>query len=84
MQAKHVLIAALFGVLATACGASPQEVCEHMGKLATEGSKDAPTPDTAECVKSVESKKEMQGLMKYREWANCVVDAKSLEAAEKC
>lgn len=82
----RIKVLVVLGALATAtgCAPSPQDVCDHMSELVTKGSGDAVKPDTAECVSSVESKKEMKGLMKYRKWANCVVDASTLEAAEGC
>lgn len=86
MQSKTATLAGILVALTTlvGCAPSPQDVCDHMNELVTKEAPDAPKPDTAECVSSVESKKEMKGLFKYRDWANCVVDATSLEAAEKC
>jgi hypothetical protein len=74
------------GLFSLGCGASPDAVCDHMIELAKKelGEEAAKAMPKAECVKDAERQKEMAGMMKWREQANCVMDAQTLEAATKC
>jgi hypothetical protein len=74
------------GLFTLACGASPDQVCDHMLGLVKKelGDEAAKAMPKAECVKEAEREKEMKGLMKWRTQANCVMDATTLEAATKC
>jgi hypothetical protein len=74
------------GLFTLACGASPDQVCDHMIGLVKKelGDEAAKAMPKEECVKEAEREKEMKGLMKWRTQANCVMDATTLEAATKC
>ena len=74
------------GLFALGCGASPEQVCDHMIGLAKKelGEEAAKAMPKEECVKEAEKEKELKGMMKWREQAGCVMDATSLEAAVKC
>jgi hypothetical protein len=80
-----VLLATL-GLVMSACGASPEAVCDHTIELTKKelGEEAAKSLDRAECIKSAERRKEMKGMMKYRTEANCVMDAQKLEDLMKC
>jgi hypothetical protein len=82
----HLVLGSTFGLVSVACGASPEAVCDHIIELAKKegGEEAAKGLDRAECIKSGEREKEMKGMMKWREQANCVTDATTLEAAMKC
>ncbi len=76
-------------LLASACGPSPEAVCDKFIELAKkeEGSEAIVKKleeDKAECVESMESTKEMQGSMKFKESANCVMKAETFKAAIEC
>lgn len=83
MRKRILAVTALLTSL-TACGPSPDKVCDHMTSLIEKEAGDAVKPDKAKCVKSAERKKEMKGIFGYGEWAKCIVAADSLEAADKC
>ena len=78
--------ATLFVTLMTGCGPSPDALCDHMIELAKKegGEEAAKMIDKAECVKSAEKKKEMQGLVKFNEKAGCIMDAEDLAGLAKC
>ena len=82
----NLVLVATFGLVAAACGASPEAVCDHIIELSKKelGEEAAKGLDRADCIKDAEREKEMQGMVKYREQANCVMDATTLEAAMKC
>lgn len=80
------LFATLVGLSLSACGASPEAVCDHIIELTKKeaGEEAAKALDRAECIKSGERQKEMKGMMKYRTEANCAMDAQKLEDLGKC
>lgn len=72
--------------LMTGCSPSADAVCDHVIELTKKeaGEEIAKGIDKAECVKSAERKKEMQGLVKYNEKAKCAMAAETLEALGAC
>jgi hypothetical protein len=74
------------GLFTPACGASPDQVCDHMiGLMKKEVGEEAVKGfPKEECVKEAEREKENKGLVKWRSQSNCVMDATTLEAATKC
>ena len=81
-----LMFVALAGLALSACGASPEAVCDHTIELTKKelGEEAAKSLDRAECIKSAERRKEMKGMMQYRTEANCVMDAQKLEDLMKC
>lgn len=84
--------AMLFGVvgalslgLASGCTPSPEDVCAHMQSLAKKelGQKAADQMGEG-CVKDLERKKEIKGLIKYRDAAKCIMNATKIEDIRKC
>lgn len=72
--------------LTTGCGPSPDKLCDHMIELTKKdlGEEAAKAMDKAECVKSAERQKEMQGMIKFNEEAKCAMKAESLEDLAAC
>ncbi len=71
----------------TACGPSPDAVCDKMIELAkkeNEAIGKKLEEDKSECVEQMESAKEMHGMVEFRKEAKCVMDASTLEEASKC
>ena len=70
----------------TACAPSPDKVCDHVIELTKKdlGEEAAKAIDKDDCVKTAERKKEMKGMIKYKEEASCIMDAGSLEDLGKC
>ena len=68
----------------TGCGHNPEEVCDKMVELAKTAGAEVSDEEKKECVSSEERKKEMKGMMKYKDYSNCIVDSKTLEDAVKC
>ena len=67
------------------CAADPADICDHMAELGKKEAKiETSDADLKECVKSIESSKEMQGYFKYRTRSRCVMDAEKLADIEKC
>ena len=86
-QHKRSLVAiGSIALFTLACGASPEQVCDHVIDLAKKelGEEAAKAMPKEECVKDAERDKEMKGMMKWRTQAGCVMDATTLEAAMKC
>ncbi|MDX9722478.1 MAG: hypothetical protein RBU37_17160 [Myxococcota bacterium] len=86
MKAANVMtLMVLLMAVTSACGASPEEVCAKQAELIKKAGGEAPSDaDLKKCESSMEKKKEMKGIFGYREFANCIMDAESLEATEKC
>jgi hypothetical protein len=82
----HHVVLGTFGLLSLACGASPDAVCDHTLELMKKelGEEAVKAFPRDECIKQIEREKEMQGIMKYRTEANCIMDAKTLADMEKC
>jgi hypothetical protein len=71
--------------LGAGCAKSPEDVCQHLNKLASKevGAKMAKGAN-AGCVKRWKRAKEMKGYFKYRRVSRCVTSADSLKKAVKC
>ncbi|MEM6296550.1 MAG: hypothetical protein AAGA54_35115 [Myxococcota bacterium] len=82
---KRIVFALVASSLAAGCGASPSELCAHVKEVAKKEAGDAAAEAATEgCEKRFERAKEMKGLIKYREVANCVMDAQTLQAISDC
>ena len=78
----------------TACGPSPEAVCDHMLEVAKKEATAAGGEAAAkaieeelpkdECIEKQERSKEMKGMIKYKEKASCIVAAETLEAMDAC
>lgn len=83
-----------FGVLTCAlflgaCGPSSTDICDKMIELAKkEGGSDAMVKklekDRGECIAAMDSAKEMQGAVKFKETGDCIMDAASFKDAVQC
>lgn len=82
----NTVLLGTFGLLSLACGASPEAVCDHTIEILKKevGEEAAKGLPREECIKAAERQKEMQGIVKYREEANCIMDAKTMADLEKC
>ena len=83
---KHKLVGLVaLGLVASGCAAEPREVCDHMGEVVR---KDlgAPAADevTDGCEFTWRMRKETKGVFQYKQMADCVMDADSADALEKC
>jgi hypothetical protein len=69
----------------SACGPSPEEVCDKTISLA-KGAGMAATelPDRTACIKDEERAKEMKGMMKYKSSRACVMAAKTAADLAAC
>lgn len=86
-------LAVVLGAAALAgCGPSPDEVCAHLGELVTKeaaGNAEAlasmqKAANLDSCPATMEMKKDMLGLPKWKAKASCVVKASTLAEADKC
>jgi len=84
MSRATALILIVLALFITACSPSPEEVCNKMKSLASDADITVSDDDLKECVKDEERKKEMKGIMKYGDYANCIMDAKDIKAAVEC
>jgi hypothetical protein len=87
MRKLSPILAAAALLAVTGCGPSPQAVCDHVFQLAEkELGKDAAAAlgTKEECVKDEERRKEMKGIIKYKEKASCAIAAKTLADLDKC
>lgn len=70
------------------CGPSPEGVCDHTLALAKaelgDEAAEAALGSREDCVKSEERRKEMQGMIKYKDKNKCLMAAKTWEEASKC
>ncbi|MEM7154647.1 MAG: hypothetical protein AAF799_17495 [Myxococcota bacterium] len=82
-----------FGVLTCAlflgaCGPSSTDICDKMIELAKKEGSDAMVKkleeDRGECIAAMDSAKEMQGAMKFKESGNCIMDAATFKDAIQC
>jgi hypothetical protein len=70
------------------CGYSPDDVCDHVLKLAA----NSPNAEAAkaalgsreDCIKTETRRKEMQGMVKYKENNKCAMEADTLEELQNC
>jgi hypothetical protein len=73
-------------VIATAsaagCAAPPEKLCEHVLELQKEGG--GKSMGKTACEMKIGFKKETLGLVKYRSYAGCIEDAKSMDDVVKC
>jgi hypothetical protein len=85
---QRLLIIPALGLVLSACGPSPEAVCDHALTLAKgevgDKAAEAALGTRDDCVKSETRRKEMQGLLKYRENNACLMDAKTWADATKC
>ena len=72
--------------LATACAPSSDALCDHIIEVTKKegGEEAAKMIDKAECVKSADRRKEMQGLIKYNKKAKCAMSAETLADIDAC
>lgn len=73
---------ALGAASATGCAAPPEKLCEHVLELQKEGGGKAMSKSS--CEMKIGFKKQTLGLVKYRSYAGCVEDAKSMDDVVKC
>lgn len=66
---------------ATACGASPEEVCKHVEKLTTDAGE---TFDAKGCSFTWDMRKETLSMFEYGDKASCAMDAKTLGELDGC
>jgi hypothetical protein len=88
---RTVLALAVLVPMLSACGPSPEDVCEHvMGIMKKELGEALPMSDEdtkkfkEECVKEATAEKEKMGAMEYKKQADCIMDAGSFADMEKC
>ena len=84
MKKLSALLFLLFVSTLTACGASPEDVCEKQAKLLEDEGIEISDEELKECVSDQEKKKEIKGIFGYKDYSNCVMDADNIEAALKC
>lgn len=90
MKRPLLLLCALS--LLSACSPSPKDVCNHMADLIKKKAGSDPAvqatalkaADMGDCQFNMSHRKDMKGVFKWRTSANCVMDAKTLQAAGKC
>jgi hypothetical protein len=78
-----------FGGLAMGCGPSPSDVCQKTFDLVKAESGEAAAKaaiggDMGSCVSKEEMRKDMQGLVKYKENNKCLMDAKTFKEVAAC
>ncbi len=87
-RSTAILGAVTFVFVFAGCGPSPDAVCDHMIELAKKEGSDGigkkAEEGRGECISSMESAKEMQGAMKYKESAGCIMDATTFKDAIAC
>jgi hypothetical protein len=67
---------------AAGCAAPPEKLCEHVLELQkADGGK---SMGKTACEMKIGFKKETLGLVKYRTYAGCIEDAKSMDDVVKC
>lgn len=85
---QRLLIIPALGLVLSACGPSPEAVCDHALTLAKaevgDKAAEAALGTRDDCVKSETRRKEMQGLLEYRENNACLMDSKTWADATKC
>lgn len=75
------VIAGLAAASAAGCAAPPEKLCEHVLELQkAEGGK---SMGKTACEMKIGFKKETLGLVKYRSYAGCIEDAKSMDDVVK-
>ncbi len=88
MTKSMFIPAVLLALGVTACGPSPEAVCDHAISLAKaevgEKATESALGSREKCIASETRRKEMQGLFKYRENNACLMDAKTWADATKC
>lgn len=87
MKKLHTLfLVALVAPVLTACGPSPDAVCDHLAELMKKELGDAAAEafEKDECVESAKKEKEMKGMVEYNKQAKCAMKAESLEDLGKC
>jgi hypothetical protein len=67
---------------ATGCAAPPEKLCEHVLELQKEGG--GKSMGKTACEMKIGFKKQTLGLVKYRSYAACIEDAKSMDDVVKC
>ena len=76
-------------LLLPACGPSPEAVCDKFIELAkkedaSEALVEKLEEDKDQCIESIESTREMQGAVIFKEQASCVMKAESFKDAIEC
>lgn len=77
-----VVTLALAASSAVGCAAPPEKLCEHVLELQKEGGGKAMSKTS--CEMKIGFKKQTLGLVKYRSYAGCIEDAKSMDDVVKC
>ncbi len=84
-MSKRLMLAVCLASLTAGCGASPQAVCAHMKEVVSKESGDAAATAAMEgCEKKWERSKEIKGLINYKEKADCVMDATTMQQISEC
>ncbi len=86
MKKSKIIVAGLFSsFLLAACGASPADVCGHVEEVVTkEISAEAAKAAVDGCDFKWKMRKDTKGIFQYKELADCVMDADSVDALSKC
>ena len=88
MNRGIVLSLAVTALSLVACGPSPEDVCDHALTLAKaevgDKAAEAALGTRDECVQTETRRKEMQGMLKYKENNACLMDSKSWSDVTKC
>lgn len=70
-----------------ACTPSPSKLCDHMNEVVKKELGELPPEFASECIEEAErtkTKLQRKGPGEYRNFANCVMDATTLEAMDGC
>ncbi|MCH9688869.1 MAG: hypothetical protein K0V04_45975 [Deltaproteobacteria bacterium] len=86
MKKSQIILAGLLAsIFAVGCGASPEDVCGHIEEVVTkEINAEAGKQAADGCDFKWKMRKDTKGLFQYKELADCVMDAKSVDALSKC
>lgn len=86
MKKSRVIVAGLFAcIFAVGCGASPEDVCGHIEEVVKkEANEEAANKAVDGCEFTWQMRKDTKSIFKYKELADCVMDADSVEALSKC
>jgi len=79
---KVLALAALLSL--AACAPSPEQLCDHVIELSESEDEDAASIDRDDCIDTAERKKQLHGMLKYKQEARCIMDAETRAELGKC